>query len=55
MDFRIFTRLLSVKQAYSPIPPHGFLASSPHAQPYMWGVQVRKICANYASEYFKLE
>lgn len=26
-------------QAYSPIPPHGFLASSPHAQPYMWGVQ----------------
>ncbi|RVW20567.1 bZIP transcription factor 68 [Vitis vinifera] len=27
-------------QAYSPIPPHGFLASSPQAHPYMWGVQV---------------
>ncbi|XVF52050.1 hypothetical protein PTKIN_Ptkin04bG0233900 [Pterospermum kingtungense] len=26
-------------QAYSPIPPHGFLASSPQAPPYMWGVQ----------------
>ncbi|KAI4377989.1 hypothetical protein MLD38_015535 [Melastoma candidum] len=26
-------------QAYSPIPPPGFLASSPHGQPYMWGVQ----------------
>ncbi|RDX91592.1 bZIP transcription factor 68, partial [Mucuna pruriens] len=26
-------------QAYSPIPPHGFLASSPQAHPYMWGVQ----------------
>ncbi|KAK8676644.1 hypothetical protein V6N13_142216 [Hibiscus sabdariffa] len=27
------------QQAYSPIPPHGFLASSPQAPPYMWGVQ----------------
>ncbi|PPR97009.1 hypothetical protein GOBAR_AA23669 [Gossypium barbadense] len=26
-------------QAYSPIPPHGFLASTPQAPPYMWGVQ----------------
>ncbi|XP_059656899.1 bZIP transcription factor 16 [Cornus florida] len=26
-------------QAYSPLPPHGFLASSPQAHPYMWGVQ----------------
>ncbi|KAJ8435066.1 hypothetical protein Cgig2_015571 [Carnegiea gigantea] len=26
-------------QAYSPIPPHGFLASSPQPHPYMWGVQ----------------
>ncbi|KHN04840.1 bZIP transcription factor 16-like isoform X2 [Glycine soja] len=26
-------------QAYSPIPPHGFLASNPQAHPYMWGVQ----------------
>ncbi|GLT58470.1 hypothetical protein SLA2020_313600 [Shorea laevis] len=26
-------------QAYSPMPPHGFLASSPQAPPYMWGVQ----------------
>jgi len=26
-------------QAYSPIPPPGFLASSPQAPPYMWGVQ----------------
>ncbi|XP_057977626.1 bZIP transcription factor 16 isoform X2 [Malania oleifera] len=25
-------------QAY-PMPPHGFLASSPQAHPYMWGVQ----------------
>ncbi|KAK4389182.1 bZIP transcription factor 68 [Sesamum angolense] len=23
-------------QAYSPMPPHGFLASSPQAHPYMW-------------------
>lgn len=26
-------------QAYSPIPPHGYLASSPKAHPFMWGVQ----------------
>ncbi|XP_044503504.1 bZIP transcription factor 16-like [Mangifera indica] len=26
-------------QAYSPMPHHGFLASSPQAPPYMWGVQ----------------
>ncbi|CAL0314183.1 unnamed protein product [Lupinus luteus] len=26
-------------QAYSHMPPHGFLASSPQAHPYMWGVQ----------------
>ncbi|KAJ6712143.1 G-BOX-BINDING FACTOR 3-RELATED [Salix purpurea] len=26
-------------QAYSPIPPPGFMASSPQAHPYMWGVQ----------------
>ncbi|KAG6780819.1 hypothetical protein POTOM_013698 [Populus tomentosa] len=26
-------------QAYSHIPPPGFLASSPQAHPYMWGVQ----------------
>ncbi|XP_050212311.1 bZIP transcription factor 16-like isoform X2 [Mercurialis annua] len=26
-------------QTYSHIPPHGFLASSPQAHPYMWGVQ----------------
>ncbi|OIV93795.1 hypothetical protein TanjilG_03758 [Lupinus angustifolius] len=26
-------------QAYSPLPPHGFVASSPQAHPYMWGVQ----------------
>ncbi|TKY58497.1 Transcription factor HBP-1a [Spatholobus suberectus] len=26
-------------QTYSPIAPHGFLASSPQAHPYMWGVQ----------------
>ncbi|XP_073303213.1 bZIP transcription factor 16-like [Primulina huaijiensis] len=26
-------------QAYSPMPPPGFLASSPQAHPHMWGVQ----------------
>ncbi|XP_024995578.1 bZIP transcription factor 16-like isoform X1 [Cynara cardunculus var. scolymus] len=26
-------------QAYSPMPPHGYLASSPQPHPYMWGVQ----------------
>ncbi|XP_016475751.2 bZIP transcription factor 16 [Nicotiana tabacum] len=26
-------------QAYSPMPPHGFMASSPQAHSYMWGVQ----------------
>ncbi|XP_073042794.1 bZIP transcription factor 16-like [Primulina eburnea] len=26
-------------QAYSPMPPHGFLTSSPQPHPYMWGVQ----------------
>ncbi|KAL8150518.1 hypothetical protein V2J09_020326 [Rumex salicifolius] len=26
-------------QAYSPMPPHGFMASSPQANPYMWSVQ----------------
>ncbi|XP_022002778.2 bZIP transcription factor 68 [Helianthus annuus] len=26
-------------QAYSPMPPHGYLASSPQPSPYMWGVQ----------------
>ncbi|KAJ9537434.1 hypothetical protein OSB04_030167 [Centaurea solstitialis] len=26
-------------QPYPPMPPHGFLASSPQAHPYMWGVQ----------------
>ncbi|KAG8375136.1 hypothetical protein BUALT_Bualt10G0069000 [Buddleja alternifolia] len=26
-------------QAYSPMPPHGYMASSPQAHPYMWGVQ----------------
>ncbi|XP_038888152.1 bZIP transcription factor 16-like isoform X3 [Benincasa hispida] len=26
-------------QAYSPIPPPGYLATSPQAHPYMWGVQ----------------
>lgn len=26
-------------QAYSPIPPPGYLTSSPQAHPYMWGVQ----------------
>lgn len=26
-------------QAYSPVPPHAFLASNPQAQPYVWGVQ----------------
>ncbi|KAL6549833.1 bZIP transcription factor 16 [Orobanche minor] len=26
-------------QAYSPMPPPGFLASSPQPHPYMWGVQ----------------
>ncbi|KAK4349585.1 hypothetical protein RND71_032340 [Anisodus tanguticus] len=26
-------------QAYSPMPPHGFMTSSPQAHPYMWGVQ----------------
>ncbi|KAF8091376.1 hypothetical protein N665_0447s0034 [Sinapis alba] len=26
-------------QAYSPMPPHGFAASSPQPHPYMWGVQ----------------
>nr|GMC50212.1 bzip transcription factor 16 [Ipomoea batatas] len=30
-------------QAFSPVPPHGFLASSPQAHPYMWGVQVSKL------------
>ncbi|XP_035842572.1 bZIP transcription factor 16 isoform X4 [Helianthus annuus] len=27
-------------QAYSPMPPPGYLASSPQPPPYMWGVQV---------------
>ncbi|XP_022860760.1 bZIP transcription factor 16-like isoform X1 [Olea europaea var. sylvestris] len=26
-------------QGYSPMPSHGFLASSPQPHPYMWGVQ----------------
>ncbi|KAL8498567.1 hypothetical protein ACS0TY_021778 [Phlomoides rotata] len=26
-------------QAYSPMPPHGYMASSPQGHPYMWGVQ----------------
>ncbi|KAM7256542.1 hypothetical protein ACFE04_012283 [Oxalis oulophora] len=26
-------------QAYSPMPPPGYMASSPQAHPYMWGVQ----------------
>ncbi|KAK1408590.1 hypothetical protein QVD17_40496 [Tagetes erecta] len=26
-------------QAYSPMPPHGYLASSPQPPPYVWGVQ----------------
>ncbi|KAG2304227.1 hypothetical protein Bca52824_032878 [Brassica carinata] len=26
-------------QAYSPMPPHGYMASSPQPHPYMWGVQ----------------
>ncbi|XP_016485271.1 bZIP transcription factor 16 isoform X1 [Nicotiana tabacum] len=26
-------------QGYSPMPPHGFLASGSQAHPYMWGVQ----------------
>lgn len=26
-------------QAYSPVHPHGFMASSPQGHPYMWGVQ----------------
>ncbi|KAF2567968.1 hypothetical protein F2Q68_00027981, partial [Brassica cretica] len=26
-------------QAYSSMPPHGFVASSPQPHPYMWGVQ----------------
>ncbi|GAB2296052.1 bZIP transcription factor 16 [Dionaea muscipula] len=26
-------------QGYSAMPPHGFIASSPQAHPYMWGVQ----------------
>ncbi|KAJ4907053.1 basic region/leucine zipper transcription factor 16 [Raphanus sativus] len=26
-------------QAYSPMPPHGFVASSPQPHPYMWGPQ----------------
>ncbi|CAH8374249.1 unnamed protein product [Eruca vesicaria subsp. sativa] len=26
-------------QAYSPMPPHGFVASSPQPPPYMWGFQ----------------
>ncbi|KAK9076033.1 hypothetical protein SSX86_004364 [Deinandra increscens subsp. villosa] len=26
-------------QAYSPMPPHGYLASSPQPHPYVWGVQ----------------
>ncbi|KAL9267134.1 bZIP transcription factor 16-like protein [Drosera capensis] len=26
-------------QGYAPIPPHGYIASSPQAHPYMWGVQ----------------
>ena len=38
MDFDSLSSL--ILQAYSPIPPHGFLASSPQAHPYMWGVQV---------------
>jgi hypothetical protein len=29
-----------ILQAYSPIPPPGYMASSPQAHPYMWGVQV---------------
>ncbi|XP_060179762.1 bZIP transcription factor 16-like isoform X1 [Lycium barbarum] len=26
-------------QAYSPMPPHGYMTSSPQPHPYMWGVQ----------------
>ena len=38
-----YTDWLFLQQAYSPIPPPGFLASSPQAHPYMWGVQVLMI------------
>ncbi|KAI3692222.1 hypothetical protein L6452_32033 [Arctium lappa] len=30
---------INLEQPYPPMPPHGFLASSPQAHPYMWGVQ----------------
>ncbi|MFS7990851.1 putative G-box binding protein, multifunctional mosaic region [Helianthus anomalus] len=33
-------------QAYSPMPPPGYLASSPQPPPYMWGVQVLRFLNN---------
>lgn len=38
-------------QAYSPMPPHGFLTSSPPTHPYMWGVQVEIFC-NFALHHY---
>ncbi|KAK6129937.1 hypothetical protein DH2020_036331 [Rehmannia glutinosa] len=35
-------------QAYSPMPPPGFLVSSPQAHPYMWGVQASYPFSPYA-------
>lgn len=32
-----------VEQAYSPMPPHGYVASSPQPHPYVWSVQVNRI------------
>lgn len=42
---------LFLHQAYSPMPPHGFLASSPQAHPYMWGVQVVMILYWHFKDY----
>lgn len=43
LDVYFFMLVVVNKQAFSPMPPHGFLASSPQA-PYMWGVQVLQFC-----------
>uniref|UniRef100_M4CM97 BZIP domain-containing protein n=1 Tax=Brassica campestris TaxID=3711 RepID=M4CM97_BRACM len=36
-------------QAYSPMPPHGFVASSPQPHPYMWGVQHMNMMPPYGT------
>ncbi|KAJ0594045.1 putative G-box binding protein, multifunctional mosaic region [Helianthus annuus] len=38
-------------QPYPHMPPHGFMASSPQAHPYMWGVQVMLLEVGNGDDY----